>query len=138
MKSALILIGVIAVTVIQAAIAIPADMDDTVRAKVSEVTTGFEALAQSACEYHAATGQFPAQDFPIRDLVALSQSYGTFSCLARASKDDITYRFTFNNVISSSLNGCTLDMKITYNPSEGYVKRWLSTSTLPEGLRPRN
>jgi hypothetical protein len=138
MKSALILVSVIAVMVIQAAISIPADMDDAIRSRVSEVTTNFGALAIAATEYHVAMGQFPPRDFRIRDLVVISQRYGWFSCPARANKDDITYRFKFNNVISSSLDGCILDMKITYNPTEGYVKKWLSTSTLPERLRPRN
>lgn len=134
---AVILVGLIAVVGILPAISNPSSIDDSTKAKISEVTCGFAALAQSAAEYHAASGEFPAQDFPIDGLVALSQRYGTFSCLARASKNDITYRFTFNNVISSSLTGCTLDMQITYDPSAGYVKRWLSTSTLPAKFWPQ-
>jgi Tfp pilus assembly protein PilE len=130
-------VGLIAVAGILSAISIPAYMDYTVRSKISDVTSGFDALAQAACEYHAAEGEFPAQDYPIDDLASLSQIYGTFSCLERTSKDDITYRFTFNNAISNSLNGRTLDMQITYDQSEGYVKRWLSTSTLPAKFWPR-
>jgi Tfp pilus assembly major pilin PilA len=130
------ILGLIAVIGILAAISIPAYMDYTVRSQVSEVASGFDALAASAGEYHAAKGQFPGQEYSINDLASLSERYGTFSCPARASNNDITYRFTFNNVISS-LNGCTLDMEITYEPGTGYVKTWLSTSTLPERLRPR-
>lgn len=116
---------------------IPASMDYSAKAKISDVTSGFNALAQSAAEYHAAKGEFPEKGYPIDDLASLSQIYGTFSCLARAGKNDITYRFTFNNVISGFLSGRTLDMQITYDQSEGYVKRWLTTSTLPAKFWPR-
>ncbi len=116
---------------------IAASTDHSIKAKIKDVTSSFDALAQSAAEYHAAKGEFPAKGYPINDLTSSSQIYGTFSCLERTSKDDITYRFTFNNVISSSFNGCTLDMQLTYEPSFGYVKRWLTTSTLPAKYWPR-
>ncbi len=126
-----------AVVGILAAIAIPAYLDYTVKAKVNEVANAFDTLAQAATEYNANNGRFPEQNYPLSDLAALPQIYGTFSCSARASDDDITYRFTFNKVISNSINGCTLDMEITYAPSTGYAKKWLSTSTLPLKYTPR-
>jgi Tfp pilus assembly protein PilE len=126
-----------AVVGILAAIAIPAYLDYTVKAKISEVASGLDAIAQAATEYHAAKGWFPEQNYPLNDLADVSQQYGTLSCLERAGDDAITYRFAFNNVISNSLNGCTLDMGLTYSPSTGYAKEWLSTSTLPQKYIPR-
>lgn len=122
-----------AVAGILAAIAIPAYLDYTVKAKISEVADGFDVLSQAAAEYHADNGQFPEQNYP---LVELQQAYGTFSCPARANDDDIIYRYTFNDTISH-LNGCTLDMEITYAPETGYTTQWLSTSTLPAKYMPR-
>jgi type IV pilus assembly protein PilA len=126
-----------AVVGILAAIAIPAYLDYTVKAKVSEVASGLDAIAQAATEYHANKGRFPEQNYPLNDLAALPQKYGTFSCSERAGDDAITYRFTFNKVISNSINGCTLDMEITYAPSTGYAKECRSTSTLPPKYIPR-
>jgi Tfp pilus assembly protein PilE len=126
-----------AVVGILAAIAIPAYLDYTVKSKITEVTAGMDALAQAASEYHASLGYFPAQNYSFNDLASLSQIYGTFSCPARTGDNAITYRFTFNNTISSSINGCTLDMEITYSPSTGYAKQWLATSTLPKKYTPR-
>jgi type IV pilus assembly protein PilA len=126
----------IAVVGILAAIAIPAYLDYTVKTKVSEVATAFDALAESAAGYHAKTGQFPDADYPLDTLVDLSQTYGTFSCIERWSDNDITYRFTFNDTISN-INDCTLDMQITYVPDTGYTMQWLSTSTLPARYMPR-
>ena len=138
-SSAAVIIPVVLIFVagMLSGIFIPASMDYSAKAKISDVTSDFNALAQSAAEYHVVKGEFPAQDYPIDDLISLSQRYGTFSCLTRAGKNDITYRFTFNNVISSFLSGRTLDLQITYDPSAGYVKRWLSTSTLPAKFWPR-
>lgn len=122
-----------AVAGILAAIAIPAYLDYTVKAKVSEGAIALDALAEVAAEYHADNGQFPEQNYT---LVEVQQPFGTFSCPARANDNDITYRVTFNN-IATHIDGCTLDMKITYAPETGYTTQWLSTSTLPPKYMPR-
>jgi Tfp pilus assembly major pilin PilA len=126
-----------AVVGILAAIAIPAYLDYTVKARISEVTDAFDGLVGAAVGYHAKTGQFPDSEYPLDTLVAMSQTYGTFSCTERGSDNDITYRFTFNNMISSSIDGCTLDIQLTYAPDTGYTTQWLSTSTLPLRYMPR-
>jgi type II secretory pathway pseudopilin PulG len=124
-----------AVVGILAAIAIPAYLDYTVKAKISEVADAFDVLAEAAAEYHADNGQFPEQSYPLYNLVILPQTYGTFSCSARANDNDITYRFTFHEL--TPVNDCTLDMEITYAPDTGYTTQWLSTSTLPAKYMPR-
>ena len=124
-----------AVVGILAAIAIPAYLDYSTKAKISEVADAFDVLAEAAVEYHANTGQFPEQNYSLDNLTSLPQTYGTFSCSARASDNDITYRFTFNDTISQ-VNDCTLDMKIIYEPDTGYTTQWLSTSTMPERFIP--
>ncbi|RLB07887.1 MAG: hypothetical protein DRG50_01470 [Deltaproteobacteria bacterium] len=50
---------VVAIVGILAAIAIPAYLDYTVKAKMSEVTSALDALGQAASEYHASLGHFP-------------------------------------------------------------------------------
>jgi Tfp pilus assembly protein PilE len=45
------------------AFGIPAYIDYTVKAKISEVTASLEALAQAASEYHVEHGQFPGQNY---------------------------------------------------------------------------
>jgi len=125
-----------AVAGILAAIAIPAYLDYTVKARLSEVAAAFDDLSQAAADYHAGNGRFPEQSYPLGNLASLPQIYGTFSCSARANDNDITYRFTFNNTISH-LNDCTLDMEITYAPDTGYTKLWLPTSSVPKKFMPR-
>lgn len=125
-----------AVVGILAAIAIPAYLDYSTKAKISEVATAFDDLAQEAAEYHADNGQFPEQGYSLDYLAPLPQTYGTFSCPERTNDNAIIYRFTFNNTISQ-IEGCTLDMEITYAPDTGYTTQWLSTSTLPPKYTPR-
>ena len=126
-----------AVAGILAAIAIPAYLDYTVKAKVSEVTDAFDVLTEAVAEYHVNTGQFPEQSYPLDNLASLPQTYGAFSCSVRANDNDIIYRFTFNDNIVSHINGCTLDMQISYAPDTGYTTQWFSTSTLPAKYMPR-
>lgn len=125
-----------AVVGILAAIAIPAYLDYSTKAKVSEVAAAFDDLAEAAANYHADMGQFPDPDYPLDKLASLPQTYGTFSCPGRTSDSDIIYRFTFNDTISR-LSDCTLDMQITYTPDTGYTTEWLLTSTLPPRYMPR-
>jgi Tfp pilus assembly protein PilE len=125
-----------AVAGILAAIAIPAYLDYTVKAKVSEVAGALDFLAESAAEYHAENGQFPEQSYSPYNLISLPETYyGTLSCPERASDNDITYRFTFHEL--NPVNDCTLDIEITYAPDTGYTTQWLSTSTLPAKYMPR-
>jgi len=50
---------VVAIVGILAAIAIPAYLDYTKKAKMAETLNAFDAIAQSASEYHASTAVFP-------------------------------------------------------------------------------
>jgi type IV pilus assembly protein PilA len=128
---------VVAIVGILAAIAIPAYLDYTIKTKVSEVTNAFDALSTSLAEYHAANGGFPPVTIPVANLAALPQRYGTFANNVRDGADDITYMFTFNNTITTSVASCTLLMEIVYNSTNGYTKTWLTSSTLPQKLMPK-
>ena len=123
-----------AVVGILAAIAVPAYLDYSTKAKISEVAAAFDVLAEAAAEYHADHGQFPEQSYSLDYLATLPQTYGEFSCPERTN-DDITYRFTFNDALSP-VKDCTLDMEITYSPDTGYTWQWLSTSTVPPKFIP--
>jgi type IV pilus assembly protein PilA len=122
---------VVAIVGILAAIAIPAYIDYTIKTKISEVTNAFDALATSSAEYHASVGMFPQTSYAISDLASLPQRYGAWTYPTRTSNDDATYRFTFNGTISSSVSGCTLQLRIVYAQASGYAKTWdAANSTL--------
>lgn len=111
---------VVAIVGILAAIAIPAYLDYTVRAKISEVTTAMDALAQSASEYHAARGAFPASGYATTDLASVSTAYSTWAYASAAPATVCTLTATFQNL--NPVNNCTLIMTITFNSNTGYSK----------------
>lgn len=111
---------VVAIIGILAAIAIPAYLDYTVRAKMSEVTGAMDALAQAACEYHATMGEFPGETTDLTNTFAsVSDKYASFSW------DAANHAFiaTLNN-LSSAVDGCNIVLTISYDVNNGYTKSW--------------
>ena len=124
---------VVAIVGILAAIAIPAYIDYTIKAKLSEVANAFDALATAVSEYHASVGDWPTYaGANISELVALPSRRGNIIFTSAAGNTTV-YTGTIA-AIASAVNGDTLVMTITYDPATGYAKAWsgsLDTKYLP-------
>jgi type IV pilus assembly protein PilA len=115
---------VVAIVGILAAIAIPAYLDYTVKTKITEVTTAMDALAQSATEYHAARGQFPASTYTIPSLASVSSTYvGTWGYGTTDQVNNCVITATFNQMLNP-VNGNTLNMLVQYAAGTGYSKTY--------------
>jgi type IV pilus assembly protein PilA len=125
---------VVAIVGILAAIAIPAYLDYTVKTKITEVTTAMDALAQSASEYHAARGEFPAATYGIADLAAVSTEYCGWGYTTDDAANNCNLTATFNSSLNP-VDGNTLIMLVTYNESTGYSK--LYYGNIPEKYKPK-
>jgi type IV pilus assembly protein PilA len=133
---------VVAIVGILAAIAIPAYLDYTVKAKLSEVSIAIDVLAQAASEYHAAAGFFPDATDPFNNVNAfasVSKDFVSTWTYAQGAGDpiniaDFTATLNLNPVL-----GNTMTMTIRYIPPSGYNKDWnwdLATSIAPK-YRPK-
>ncbi len=133
---------VVAIVGILAAIAIPAYIDYTIKARLSEISAGFDALAQSASEYHASNGYFPASGYAIASLASVPNNYGPLHWQAGGfgvNNDVAVYEVTIAN-IATVVNGCQLRMNITYAQDTGYSKLWQTpagATQLPARFLPR-
>ena len=129
---------VVAIVGILAAIAIPAYIDYTIRARITEITAGYDGLATALSEYHASNGFFPtvgaaAGAIPLANLAAITQTYGTYNQTARAADTTV---FSVNIAgIGTAVNGYLLNMNLTYATDTGYNKLW--QGNLPERYKPR-
>jgi type IV pilus assembly protein PilA len=128
---------VVAIIGVLAAIAIPAYRDYSNRAKMSEVLTAMDAIAQGASEYHAAVGFFPDQSYGSDNLASFSEVYADITLQNGATSDIITIRATFKSNLDLDTTDTSpstfgqLDMDITYNVTTGYLKNWnISSSTI--------
>ena len=130
---------VVAIVGILAAIAIPAYLDYTVKAKLSEVSIAIDVLAQAASEYHAATGFFPNATgvyANIDGFAAVSRDYvDSWTYNLGASNNEASFTAQLNIIL---VNGHTMIMSINYYSAVGYVKVWDPTMTLPMKYRPKN
>ena len=130
---------VVAIVGILAAIAIPAYLDYTKKAKMSEVLNAFDAIAQSAAEYYAATAMFPAAGYGANNLAHYRQRYATFTMVNGTADDDsfnILANFTANLDLRTAAGEGTLTMIVNYAAAEGYKKTW-STATIDAKYVPR-
>jgi len=125
---------VVAIIGILAAIAIPAYIDYTVKAKIGEVTNAFDALATALSEYHASMGYFPDAE-PASDFAALPTTYGSWgSTSADDTGNNVTISFSFNSRISQ-VDGNHLNLTIDYDEDTGYAKSW--GGDLPQKYMPK-
>jgi len=115
---------VVAIVGILAAIAIPAYIDYTVRAKVTEVSVAADALAQALSEYHASRGEFPDDTgayATVNAFAAVSTSYATWTY--HYTDDDHAY-FEANFANLNPISGNTLNLQVTFVDGQGYSKVW--------------
>ena len=129
---------VVAIVGILAALAIPAYIDYTVKTKITEVTTAMDALAQSALEYHASTGEFPTATggyATVAGFASVAGNYATWT-YARTSTDICTFTAVLAS-LSTAVNGCNLIMTVTYASGTGYDKGYSTTNALPIKFLPK-
>jgi type IV pilus assembly protein PilA len=127
---------VVAIIGVLAAIAIPAYRDYVYRAKMSEVLTVFDAIAQGATEYHAVMGYFPDQSYTAKNLADFSEEYATITLnnidynFIMGIRADFKSNLNLKTLIpGNSTDFGSLMMHVTYNTTTGYGKSWdLSTA----------
>ena len=126
---------VVSIIGILAAISIPAYIEYTIKARLSEVTTAMDALAQAATEYHASVGYFPANNYApnVNVFAAVSTNYATYN-YHYTDNNDCNFTATFT---LSALANTNLIMDISYNANNGYSKSYDVHSTIPEEYMPR-
>jgi len=129
---------VVAIIGVLAALAIPAYIDYTRRAKMSEVLSVFDAIAQGATEYHSAVGIFPDQSYGSVNLASFSDLYADVTLVNGADRNNVMMiRATFksnldlDSIDTSPSTYGQLDMEVTYDVTTGYGKSWdLSSSEI--------
>jgi type IV pilus assembly protein PilA len=127
---------VVAIVGILAAIAIPAYIDYTIKAKLSEVSNAFDALATAVSEYHASIGDWPKYaGANLSELVALPARRAAIVFTSNDA-DSTLYTGTVCN-IATAVDSNTLVMNIVYDSATGYTKTWDTSSDLGEKYRPR-
>jgi type IV pilus assembly protein PilA len=119
---------VVAIIGVLAAIAIPAYKDYVNRAKMAEVITAFDAIAQGASEYHAAMGYFPNQSYTAYNLADFSEEYATITLTnltTPALNIGIVAAFKSNlDLTAITADFGQLEMIVTYDNTTGYGKTW--------------
>jgi type IV pilus assembly protein PilA len=126
---------VVAIVGILAAIAIPAYIDYTIKAKISEVANAFDALATAASEYHASMGFWSTQT--PATLAGLPDRRVSSWIHVDNGLNNTRYQATITN-IASAVDTQTLGMNITYTIGTGYTKAWdTSLTSLAPKYRPR-
>jgi type IV pilus assembly protein PilA len=123
---------VVAIIGVLAAIAIPAYRDYANRARMSEVLTAFDAIAQGASQYHGSMGYFPDQSYGAVNLADFSQEYANMTLNNESDANfniGIVANFTANLNLKTVVPGppgdygC-LTMYMTYDANNGYTKSW--------------
>jgi type IV pilus assembly protein PilA len=118
---------VVAIIGVLAAIAIPAYRDYVNRAKMSEVLTAFDAIAQGASEYHAAMGYFPNSSYTAHNLADFSEEYANLTLTDLTPAENMGIVATFKSTLdltATTPDFGQLEMILTYDPATGYGKAW--------------
>jgi prepilin-type N-terminal cleavage/methylation domain-containing protein len=130
---------VVAIVGFLAAIAIAAYADYAIKAKISEVTTAMDALAQAAVEYHADNHVFPNADSAsyadTTAFAAVSKGYAHLTYDSADRKKECTFIAQFTNL--NPVNGSTLIMVISVDENKAYTKTYDAHSTLPTKYMPK-
>jgi type IV pilus assembly protein PilA len=130
---------VVTIVGILAAIGIASYLDYSTKARISEVTTAMDALAQAAVEYRESNHMFPNPD---------DASYADASALAVISRERANFAYNspdrnkecmfvaqFTNL--SPVNGYNVIMVISVDANKAYTKAYDSHSTLPARYMPK-
>jgi len=119
---------VVAIVGILAAIAIPAYLDYTVKAKLTEVSAAADALAQAASEYHASVGYFPPASAPynnVNGFASVSKDYASsWVYLVGTTNNACSFAAQLN---LTPVSGCNFVMVVTFDGTTGYSKLWDDT-----------
>jgi type IV pilus assembly protein PilA len=121
---------VVAIIGVLAAIAIPAYRDYVNRAKMSEVLTALDAIAQGASEYHAATGYFPDQSYTAYNLADFGEEYAAITLANLVPAENMAIVATFKatlDLTAATPDYGQLTMIITYDATTGYGKAYALT-----------
>lgn len=120
---------VVAIMGVLAAIAVPAYLDYTRRARMSEVINAFAAIATGVTEYHSVTGYFPDESYTSANLAYFSDYYGDI--VLNNLSDSYTnisivgnFKSTLNVETSFDDDYGKLTMRVTYGTT-GYIKDWM-------------
>jgi len=121
---------VVAIVGILAAIAIPAYLDYTVKAKITEVSAAMDALATAASEYHASVGKFPDDAdayVNVSGFAAVSTDYVSGWNYIPGADRNLTASFYANINVTAAFTTPSQNnivMNVIYNPVSGYSKVW--------------
>jgi prepilin-type N-terminal cleavage/methylation domain-containing protein len=135
---------VVTIVGVLAAIAIPAYVEYTKRARMSEVVYTFDAIAQGATEYHGVMGFFPrtqgANPYRASDLASFTEKFAHITLEDGTNPNfNIKIRAAFNDKLDlTEADDSTygqLDMIITYDSNTGYRKTWdLNTEHMVDAI----
>ena len=132
---------VVAIVGILAAIAVPAYLDYTKKARLSEVLNVFDAVAQSACEYYAICGHFCSATYGANNLASFRQTYAALT-MENSTVDDDLLNFVANFTTTLDLTAALgtqgiLRLELQYDATQGFLKTWDSSSTIDPKYIPR-
>ena len=123
---------VVAIVGILAAVAIPAYLDYTKRARTSEVLSAMDAIAQGATEYHSAVSFFPDTSYGSHNLASFSELYANVDIANGASSAEMLIIAAFKadlDLTKYTTDFGNLVMRVTYDGTTGYDKSWDLTQT---------
>jgi prepilin-type N-terminal cleavage/methylation domain-containing protein len=132
-------IAVVAIVGILAAIAIASYLDYSTKARISEVTTAMDALAQAAVEYHESNHFFPNEDdssyADASALAVISRERANFTYHSADRNKECMFVAQFTNL--NPVNRYNVIMVISVDANKAYTKAYDSHSTLPTKYMPR-
>ena len=132
---------VVAIVGILAAIAIPAYLDHTKKARMSEVLTAMDSIAQGATEYYSVLSFFPDDSYNSNNLSRFSEEYANIDIANASSSAEILIIAAFKANLDLRRTDAAygnLVMRVIYDGATGYTKRWdLSQTTIDSMYLPK-